>query len=256
MEKSRRQAFRGLQIKYTLAPVLWLYGIVFAVLTGLFLYNWFTGVADATWAVSFLEQLKALPFGLAFFVLVIGVQVILKVGFSKQDKNELAVKRIPLPEETRAWIRLSYSFFVTLSAFLVYFLMLCLLLVLENCLTPEAAYGGAEIYPAFYMFPHLYRLYPVANGMAIPALPVAVAAVSVMAPMAGEHRRNRDWNNLIWIWFILMAFTYFSFGDNLTGRIESFVCMIIFGGYGIGKVVFAYRRRQKDDRTELSERVV
>ena len=36
--KSRRKAFWGLQIKYTLTPICLLYGIVFAILLGMFLY--------------------------------------------------------------------------------------------------------------------------------------------------------------------------------------------------------------------------
>ncbi|MBQ8846933.1 MAG: hypothetical protein IJ006_07290, partial [Lachnospiraceae bacterium] len=94
-EKNRRKAFFGLQLKYTLAPILWLYGSVFGILMGLFLYNWFTKIAEADCEVSFLEQLKALPLAIAFMVLVMGGQIILIIGFARQEKNALAMKRIP-----------------------------------------------------------------------------------------------------------------------------------------------------------------
>ena len=157
-EKSRRKAFWGLQIKYTLTPICLLYGIVFAVLLGMFLWNWITKVSNTVGNVTFLAQIGALPLGITFVILIVGVQILLKISFSKQGKEELALLRIPLPEETRGLLRLEYSVLVTASAFLIYFLMLSALLVLENILEPETAYGLTELYPAFYPFPHLYRI--------------------------------------------------------------------------------------------------
>ena len=249
LERSRRKAFLGLQIKYTLTPILLLYGIVFVVLLGLFLFNWVTKVSNNVGDVTFLAQIRVLPLEIGFVALIIGVQIILKVGFSKQGKNELALMRIPLPEETRGLLRLGYSFLVTASAFLVYFLMLNLLLVLENILAPETAYGFAELYPAFYNLTHLYRVYPVVNGMAWVVLPVAIANCSMMAPLAEDARRKGDVSEAVWIGFALCSFLFYCFDD--WNQAADFVMMLLFGVFYIGKVVFAYRRRQKDDRAEL-----
>ena len=66
MEKNRRKAFWGVQLKYTLTPILWLYGIVFLGLTGMYLYNWFTEFAKSENEVSLVEQLGYLPLGISF----------------------------------------------------------------------------------------------------------------------------------------------------------------------------------------------
>ena len=87
--------------------------------------------------------------------------------------------------------------------------------------------------------------------MAVFVLPVVVTAVSVMAPQLEGTLRNRDWSNFIWAFFIMMSFFFYSFGEDRTSLIESLVCMVIFGVYGVGKVLFFYRRRRKDDRAEL-----
>lgn len=249
LEKNRRRAFFGVQLKYTLTPICLLYGIVFAVLVGLFLFNWVTKVSGSEGASSFLAQIRVLPLEIAFVTLIIGGQVILNVGFSKQGKYELALLRIPLPEETRRLLRFGYSLLVTMSAFAVYFLMLNLLLVLENILAPETAYGFAELYPAFYTFTHLYRVYPVANGMAWIALPVVIANCSVMAPLVDEVRRKGEVKDAAWSAFALCEFLFYCFDEG--NQAADFVLMMVFGGVYIGRVFFAYRRRQKDDRAEL-----
>ncbi len=254
LEKSRRKAFLGLQIKYTLTPILLLYGIMFSVLLGLFLFNWVTKVSGNGSDISFLAQIRVLPLEVVFVALIIGVQMILNVGFSKQGKNELALLRIPLPEETRRLLRLGYSLLVTTSAFVVYFLILNLLLVIENLLAPETAYGFAELYPAFYTFTHLYRVYPVVNGMAWVALPVVIANCSVMAPLVDEVRRKGEVKDAVWSAFVLCEFLFYCFDDG--SQAADFGLMLLLGGVYIGKVVFAYRRRQKDDRAEVVERMV
>ena len=256
VERNRRKAFLGLQLKYTLAPIVWLYAGVFAVLLGLFLYNWVTAVKKIEGEVSFLEQAKVLPLGIAFWILVMGVQVILAVGFRKQTKNELAMQRVPLPEETKRVLRWSYSLLVTVSAFLVYFVMLCLLLLLENILDPSSAYGGAELYPVFYTFTHLYRLYPVANGMAAFALPIVVVGVAAIAPMAADKGWHK-WGSGVWIVFLCITFIFYCFENQGMGYLlMDLVCMVIYGVSYMGSVISAYRRRQKDDGAELDECVV
>ncbi|MBQ9767546.1 MAG: hypothetical protein IJW37_05555 [Lachnospiraceae bacterium] len=251
VERNRRNAFLGLQLKYTMAPILWLYAGVFAVLLGLFLYNWVTTVKEIGGGVSFLEQAKALPLGIAFWILVMGVQAILVVGFRKQTKNELATQRIPLPEETQRVLRWSYSFLVTVSAFLFYFVMLCLLLLLENILDPSSAYGGAELYPVFYTFTHLYRIYPVANGMAAFALPIVVIGVSAIAPMTTGGNWHK-WGSGVWIVFLCITFIFYCFENQGMGYLLlDLVCMVIYGVSYMGSVISAYRRRQKNDGAEL-----
>lgn len=249
LEKNRRRAFLGVQLKYTLTPICLLYGIVFAVLVGLFLLNLVTKVSGNGSDIPFLAQIRVLPLEVGFVALIVGVQVILNVGFSKQGKHELALLRIPLPEETRRLLRLGYSLLVTLSAFAVYFLMLNLMLVLENILAPETAYGFAELYPVFYSFTHLYRVYPVANGMAWIALPVVIANCSVMSPLVDEARRKGEVKDAVWSAFALCEFLFYCFDEG--NQAADFVLMMLFGGVYIGRVFFAYRRRQKDDRAEL-----
>lgn len=253
LEKSRRKAFLGLQIKYTLMPVLLLYGIVFALLLGMFLYHWAAHVSKAAGNVTFLTQLNVLPLDVAFIVLAIGVQMVLKIGFSKQRKNRLALTRIPLPEETKNLLRWSYSFLVTLSAFLIYFLMLSFLLVLENSLAPETAYGFAELYPAFSTFTHLYRVYPVANGMAWVVFPVVIANCSVIAPWGEEIQQEKSIKDAVWIGLALGTFLFYCFDTG--NQWADFALMLLFSAVYIGRVLFAYRRRGKDDRAEFAERV-
>ena len=253
VEKRRRKAFWGLQIKYTLMPILLLYGIVFAILLGMFLYNWVAHVSKNAGNVTFLTQMKALPLDVAFVVLAIGVQMVLKIGFAKQRKNKLALMRIPLSEETKNFLRWSYSFFVTLSAFLFYFLMLGFLLVLENSLAPESAYGFTEIYPAFSTFTHLYRVYPVANGMAWVVLPVVIANCSVIAPWGEEVQQEKSIKDAVWIGFALGTFLFYCFDTGNPGA--DFALMVLYSAVYIGRVFFAYRRRQRDDRAEPAERV-
>ncbi len=249
LEKSRRRAFLGVQLKYTLTPICLLCGIVFAVLVGLFLFNWVTKVSGNGSDISFLAQIRVLPLDVVFVALIVGVQIILNVGFAKQGKHELALLRIPLPEETKRLLRLGYSLLVTMSVFVVYFLMLNLLLVIENILAPETAYGFAELYPAFYTFTHLYRVYPIANGMAWLALPVVIANCSVMAPLVDEARRKGEVKDAAWSAFALCTFLFFCFDDG--SQAADFVLMMLIGGVYIGKVFFAYKRRQRDDRAEL-----
>lgn len=253
-EKNRRKAFFGLQLKYTFAPIVWLYGIVCGIVTGLFLYNRFTKAMGEVYEVAFLEQLKALPLALAFFVLVIGVQVILFIGFVRQEKNGLAMKHVMLPKETQELIRLEYSFLVTASAFLVYFLMLCLLLLLDNILSPETAYGGAELYPAFYHFLHMYRVYPIATGWAVPVSLACIAGVSVLSLFLRtdpeeDVRTKAVFGSLLVVYFVNYCFI------ERESPVLDFTAMLLFGMFYIGKVFFAYRRRQKDEGEKVRERV-
>ena len=251
-EKNRRKAFFGLQLKYTLAPILWLYGIVFGILMGLFLYNWFTKIAEADCEVSFLEQLKALPLAIAFMVLVIGGQIILIIGFARQEKNALAMKRIPLSKETKDLICWEYSFFVTISAFLVYFLMLCLLLLTENIVSPETAYGGAELYPAFYHFIHMYRVYPIASVWAVPILITCVASVSVLSLIWKSDPEESVGIKGVSGYFVLASFLNYCFVERDVPVLD-YVLMLLFGSIYIVKIVLVYRRRQRDDRAEVME---
>jgi len=254
LEKNRRIAFWGLQLKYTLAPVLWLYGIVFGILTGMFLLNWFTAVSGAKYEVSFLEQLKVLPISLSFYVLVIGVQVIVKVGFERQGKNALALKRIPLSEETIRLLRLGYSFLITVSAFLFHFLLLGWLLFLENVLAPETAYGVSELYPAFNYFMHLYRVYPVTNGLTGIALLIVMMGLSSLAPLAEDVRHDKAVTYMVWIISICSSFFFYCFVER-KGLLADLGIMLVFSITYIGEVILTYRRRQRNDRAEFTERV-
>lgn len=254
LEKNRRIAFWGLQLKYTLAPVFWLYGIVFGILTGMFLFNWFTVVSGAEYEISFLAQLKVLPISLSFFVLVIGVQVIVKMGFERQGKNALALKRIPLSEETIRLLRLGYSFLITVSAFLFHFLLLGWLLFLENVLVPETAYGVSELYPAFHYFMHLYRVYPVTNGLTGIALLIVMMGLSSLAPLAEDVRHDKAATYMIWIISICSSFFFYCFVER-KGLLADLGIMLVFSITYIGEVILTYRRRQRNDRAEFTERV-
>ncbi len=248
MEKERRKAFWGVQVKYTLSGLLWLYGGLFVGIIGLFCYNWFAGVRVVEGEVTLLLQLKALPLGAVFFLMVIGTQAILLIGFYRQERNKLAMKRLLLPEETRDFIRYIYSVLVTFGAFVVYFLLLCVLLVLENLFSPATAFGVAELYPAFYTFPHLYFFYPVANGWAVPALIVTVLAISPFAQQYSSAREKRD------IFYIyLLGIALYEFADCILDeeRIDSLLWFAIPALVLLVKYCVAYRRRQKDDRAEL-----
>lgn len=254
LEKNRRKAFWGLQLKYTLAPILWLYGSVFAGLMGMFLYNWFTKIAKSEYEVPFLEQLKILPLAIAFFVLVIGVQIILVIAFARQEKNALAMKRIPLSRETKDLICLEYSFLVTVSAFLVYFLTLCLLLIAENILSPETAYGGMELYPAFYYFMHMYRVYPIASGWAVPVLVCCIAAVSVISLVTKPDPDESATTRGVWGYLVVASIINYCYIESKIPVLD-FILMLLFGSIYIVKIVLAYRRRQKNDRAEVVERM-
>ena len=253
LEKNRRKAFWGLQLKYTLAPILWLYGSVFVILTGLFLIN-FTKVAEIEGEILLFEQLKALPLDIAFFALVMGSQTILKVGFERQKKNEPALKRLLLPKETTGLIRLCYSLFVTLGAFMVFFIMLCFLLLLENILAPESAYGGAELYPVFYQNAFLFRVYPVASAGAIPGLINCVALVSVLSLPIETEFDFAVWGEIAWRVLAGVAFIFYCFIE-VDLPVWDFTVMAICWVTYVGKVVIAYWRRQKDDRAEALERM-
>ena len=257
LEKNRRKAFWGLQLKYTFAPILWLYGIVFVILTGLFLINWVTHVSKVAYGVTLLQQLQVLPLAIAFIVIVIGVQVILLIGYERQEKQELAMKRIPLAQETKNLIRLEYSLLVTTGAFFVYFLMLCGVLLLENLLAPEHAYGMSELYPAFYHFRHLYRVYPVIKASRIFSLFVCIIAMSMLAPAWVKECKNPLKEKTIVVAFsglVLVSFLFFCLVEE-KNPILDLVQMAIFGFPYMGSVIFSYRRRQKDDRAEVVERV-
>lgn len=254
MEKNRRKAFWGLQIKYSLGPILWIYGIVFAVLTGLFMFNWCTKVKGAEYEVAFLEQITALPLEFAFLVLVLGVQIVLMVAISKQEKQKLAMLRVPLPEETKELIRWIYSLLVTVSAFLVYFLMLCLLLLLENLLDPATAYGMSELYPVFYSVVFLFRMYPVVSAGSIPIMLTCILAVSAMAPLFAGESWEEIRDKIVWGVLLIPSFLSYCFEAKQT----SFLDLILLGLCGvciIGKLILLYRRRQKHDKEELVERV-
>ena len=253
LEKNRRKAFWGVQLKYTFAPILWLYGSVFVILTGLFLIN-FTKVAGLDGEILLFEQLKALPLDIAFFALVMGSQTILKVGFERQKKNELALKRLLLPKETTGLIRLCYSLFVTLGAFMVFFIMLCFLLLLENILAPESAYGGAELYPVFYQNAFLFRVYPVASARAIPGLINCVMLVSVLLLPIETEFDFAVWGEIAWRVLAGVAFLFYCFIE-VDLPVWDFTVMAICWVTYVGRVITAYRRRQKDDGAEALERM-
>ena len=254
MEKNRRKAFWGVQLKYTLAPILWLYGIVFLGLTGMYLYNWFTEFAKSENEVSLVEQLGYLPLGISFFVLVIGVQVILGIGYAKQERNELAMKRILLPKEMIDMIRLNFSLLVTFSAFLFYFLMICLLGITENLLAPQYAYGGTELFSAFYYYAILYNVYPVVSVWTIPRFIVCVAAASVMSPMLGGVSSNSIWEYTRWErlvggMVVGYLFSLYCFDESFS-PISDIIWMVFFGFFYVRKVVITYGKKYEDDREE------
>ena len=251
-EKNRRKAFWGLQLKYTVTPLLLLYGGALVVMTGLFLYNLFVNVKPRNGAVWFADQMSALPVTLMFFVLVIGSQVIVGRGFLKQERNEPGMKRLMLFEETRALIRFEYSLLISFTSYLVNFLILCLLLVLDNVLVPSHALGGAEMYGVFYRFTHLYRLYPFLKLWALPAAAVVILACAVMSPLVVKVRRKLDIIYGMDIPFLFLALAYFSLGPSKGGIYGSIVFMAVRGLWHCGKYVYLYVRRQKDDRTEFA----
>jgi len=253
LEKNRRRAFLKVQIKYTLAPVLWLYGIVFAILTGLFLIN-FAKIAGSGSEIFLFEQLKALPLDIAFGALVMGPQIILIAGFKKQKKNQLALKRVLLPKETTDLIRLCYSFFVTLSAFMVFLIMLCFLLLLENILAPESAYGGAELYPACYQINFLLRVYPVTSAWAIPGLINCVALVSVLSLPIETESDSIAWDMITWHILAGISFVFYCFIE-VDLPVWDFAVMAIYWITCAGKIIIAYWRRSKDDRADAMERM-
>lgn len=254
LKKNSRRALFGVQLKYTFAPVLWLTGSVLVILTGMFLYNWFTKVADAENEVSFFEQLQALPLTMAFFVLVLGVQIILTIGFARMERNVLAMNQIPLPREEKALIRWNYSFWMNAGVFFTYFLMLCLLLLLDNLLSRETAYGFSELYPALYRFRLLYLIYPIGSVWGIPVLIGCITAVSVIAPVLteglSETRRMKVVLGVAYVGIYLFYFT-----DRSESPVWNFVPMVLLGVLYIGNLVFLYWRRVKDDKAEVVERV-
>lgn len=251
-EKNRRKAFWGLQIKYTLTPLLLLYGGVLAVMTGLFLYNLFVNVRPRDGVVWFADQMSALPVTAMFFVLVIGSQVIVARGFLKQERNELGMKRVLLFEETKALIRFEYSFLIAFTSYLMNFLILCLLLLIDNLLLPFHALGGVEMHAVFYRFTHLYRLYPFLKLRALPAAAVVILACAVMSPLVVKVRRKLDLFYGLDIPLLFLAFVYFSLGTSKGGMIGSIVFMAVRGLWQCGKYVYLHVRRQRDDRTEFA----
>lgn len=251
-ERNRRKTFWGVQLKYTLTPLLFLYGGVLAVMTGLFLYNFFVNVRPRDGVVWFADQMSALPITLLFFVLIIGSQVIVGRGLLKQERNELAMKRVLLFEETKALIRFGYSLLIAFTSYLMNFLILCLLLVLDNLLLPSHALGGAEMHAAFYRFIHLYRLYPLLKLWALPAAAVVILACAVMSPLVVKIRGKLDLFYGLDIPLLFLAIAYFSLGTTKGGMMGSIVFMAVRGVWHSGKYVYLYVRRQKDDRTEFA----
>lgn len=254
LEKNRRKAFWGLQIKYTLAPILWIYGIVFTALVGLFLFNWCTEVKAAEYEVTFLTQITALPLELAFLAVVLGTQIVLMVGISKQEKQKLAMLRIPLSTETKEIIRWMYSLLVTASSFLVYFLMLCLLLFMENMIDPATAYGMSELYPAFYSVVFLSRMYPVVSAWAIPIMITCIIAASAIAPVFAGESWEEIRDKIIWAVLLIPTFLSYCFEVKKTSFLDLVLLGICCVGI-IGKLVVLYRRRQRHDKEEIVERV-
>ena len=253
-ELNSRRAFLGVQLRYTFLPVLWLVGSMVVILTGLFLFNLFTKVVNLPYEVSFLEQLYALPLAVTFFVLIVGVQIILTVGFSKMERNVLAMKLIPLSRELKDLLQWQYSFWVTAGTFLVYFLMLFLWLFLENILMPGTAYGVSELYPVFYRFTHLNRVYPIGSIWGIPVLLGCVGAVSVIAPIFTGRLSEAIRTEVVW-GILIISSSIFYFFDQSKHPVGDFVLMVFVGSIHIGRLVIAYRRRQKNDRAEVMERM-
>lgn len=253
-EKNSRKALIGVQLKYTFLPVLWLVGSMIVILTGLFLFNLLTKVVDRPYEVSFLEQLQALPLAVTFLALITGVQVILTIGFSKMEKNVLAMNQIPLSRELKDLMQWEYSFLVTAGTFFAYFLMLCLWLFLENLLSPETAYGFSELYPVFYRFTHLYRVYPIGSVWGIPVLLGCVAAVSVIAPIFTGRLSETVRTEAVWGILIISSILFYFF-DKSEQPVWDFTLMVFVGSIHIVRITLAYRRRQKNERAEVVERV-
>lgn len=249
VEKNRRYAFLGVLIKYTMTPLLWLYGSVFAVLLGMFLYNFFKTVRDAQEAVSFFDQLWVLPLVPAFFCVTLGTQLLLSVGFVRLERNKFAMKRILLLAETKERLRRCYVIGITVISFAVYFLMLCVLLLAENFLSPGTAYGGAELYPVFYKMMHLYKIYPVTNGMAWMMLFLSVLCLSGIPVKIARAWQERESMYLGEVVFALYVFLYYVCVEDQLGKLRSYVFLLIYCISIIGSEIIRIVKRSHIKKT-------
>jgi hypothetical protein len=128
------------------------------------------------------------------------------------------------------------------------------LLFLENVLAPETAYGVSELYPAFHYFMHLYRVFPVAKAENGIALLIVIMGLSSLAPMAEDVRRDKAVTYMVWYVSICASFLFYGFVERGSFYADLGI-MFVFSIAYIGEVIFTYRRRQKNDRAELTERV-
>ena len=243
VEKRRRLAFLGVQIQYTWTALIVLFLAVFIVMVGLYLYNCKVKPEQGGALMSFAAMLQAVPVYPAFLVLILGAQVILALGFVKQEKSQITMQRLLLSPRERFWIRCIYSFLVSAATFLFYFSILCVLLFLDAALYPESFYGAAEWYPAFMQFRHLYAMYPVANPWAFLSLPVCVVAVAQISTMVTVVIRQDTEDGCTAVLMALIGgFFVYSCASTVSLTVISFAVTAVMGISSIGIGVKNHKR--------------
>lgn len=234
VERGRRLAFLGVQIQYTWTALVVLFFAVLAVMVGLYLYICKIKPEPGAGMLSFTALLQSIPVYPAFLVLVLGSQVILALGFVKQEKNSLTMQRVLLSPRCRFKVRLCYSLLVSVVAFLFYFAILCVLLILDATLYPESFYGVAEWYPAFTWFRHLFALYPVANPWAFLSLPACVMAVAQISTMVTVViRKDTEDGCTAVLMTMVVGFIAYTCAATIAITVISFVVTAVMGIFSI-----------------------
>ncbi|MBQ8281681.1 MAG: hypothetical protein IJZ25_04700 [Lachnospiraceae bacterium] len=233
--KEKVVSIYGVQIKYTLVPLVILNGIIVCILTAMFCYNLFSEKHGGN-IPAFILLLGYLPIYPGFLVSILGGQIILAVGFVKQQKDSQGMLKLPMESKKIKCIYWKYSLMVTLASMMIHFLTLGGLFCIYRLGTQVQTYGSIDLYLAFYKFSYLVNMYPLVNPWLVIFTLLAVVDASIMSLEILGGRKNGGKSYIVKMVLLIVLFMILSAAHSVSARIFASVIVIVFSTFLIRRV--------------------
>lgn len=192
MKEKKIQAVMGLHLTYSMAWVMVCYGVFALLPVVLHAINLFgsNGIEDSEYIYSFTRYLAHLPLEVCFLATLLVPQIIVGVGYLRQEREGMAVKRIPLSAQAIMKSRMVYSFLVGMASVMIHFVTIWVMYLLYMVRFPENVYGSAGMYTAFYDVEYLAWFYPIGEPLRFVWIAIALlglAMITIRMSMIWEH---------------------------------------------------------------------